>query len=254
MTHGSGQTVVMASTRAFRILAVGAMSISACGSGSGEPIARPITIDESNIVADALSQNYAFQGADFRLAAQLPGDTAYVIEGSIDWLDHIGRGRVIASSSIDTPIVEVVWNDFAVAERIPELTTLADSVDREVEWIERPADLDARELDSLLAVITAMAATQRDNPALLRQAGVTWLRTDTIDDIAVDVYQYSEQTRLWLDDEGVLRRFESNNSTNTRPVIVDLSGHRPIEVTLPPPDQLTPVSEVADLYDAVIAR
>ena len=99
-----------------------------------------------------------------------------------------------------------------------------------------------------------MAATQRDNPALLRQAGVTWLRTDTIDDIAVDVYQYSEQTRLWLDDEGVLRRFESNNSTNTRPVIVDLSGHRPIEVTLPPPDQLTPVSEVADLYDAVIAR
>ena len=111
---------------------MGAMSISACGSGSGEPIARPITIDESNIVADALSQNYAFQGADFRLAAQLPGDTAYVIEGSIDWLDHIGRGRVIASSSIDTPIVEVVWNDFAVAERIPELTTLADSVDREV--------------------------------------------------------------------------------------------------------------------------
>lgn len=236
------------------LLAASLIAVSSCSSDGAEPTARPITIDESNLVADALFQNYTFQGADFRLAAQLPGDTTYVIEGSIDWLDHIGRARVTATSGIDAAITEVAWTDIAVAERIPELTTLAGTVNQNVDWVERPADPEGREIDSLLAVITAMATAQRENPALLRQAGVMWLRPDVIGDADVDVYQYSEQTRLWLDEEGVLVRFESNNSTNTRPVIIDLSEHRLVEVVLPAPEALTPVSDIAELYSAIITR
>ncbi len=244
----------MSSMRTVSVLAACMVAFCSCASDTAEPSARPITIDESNLVADALFQNYTFQGADFRLAAQLPGDTTYVIEGSIDWLDHIGRARVTATSGIDAAITEVAWTDSAVAERIPELTTLAGTVNQNVEWVERPADPEGREIDSLLAVITAMATAQRENPALLRQAGVTWLRPDTIGDANVDVYQYSEQTRLWLDEGGVLVRFESNNSTNSRPVIIDLSNHRLVEVSLPGPDTLTSVTDIAELYSAVITR
>ncbi len=245
----------MAKIRTAGLLLVASlMAVSSCSSEGAEPTARPITIDESNLVADALFQNYTFQGADFRLAAQLPGDVTYVIEGSIDWLDHIGRARVTATSGIDAAITEVAWTDSAVAERIPDLAALAGTVNRTVDWVERPADPEGRELDSLLAVITAMATAQRENPALLRQAGVTWLRPDTIADTSVDVYQYSEQTRLWLDEEGVLVRFESNNSNNTRPVIIDLSDHRLVEVALPAPDTLTPVSDVSELYSAIVGR
>ena len=230
-----------------------ALGAAACGADDPGSSERPITIAEANLVAEALFQNFAFGGADFRLAAQLPGGTSYVIEGSIDWLDHTGRARVTVTNGADAPIVEVVWTEIGVAERIPALTELAATLGQNVVWVERPADPEGRELDSLLAVITAMATDQRENPTLLRQAGVSFLRTDNIADSDVDVYQYSEQTRLWLDDDGLLLRFESNNSTDSRPVIIDLEAHRTVEIELPPVEALTPITAVTELYDATLS-
>jgi hypothetical protein len=112
------------------------------------------------------------------------------------------------------------------------------------------ADPEQRTLDSLVAVVAALASESRENPLLLQQNGIQLERRDTLGTTRVEVFLYGDRTRIWVE-EGTpnLVRFEGNNSTGDRPVIVDLVRPGPRELALPAGSVVLDESELEAHFD-----
>ncbi|WP_114561129.1 hypothetical protein [Desertihabitans aurantiacus] len=73
--------------------------------------------------------------------------------------------------------------------------------------------------DTALAMVLQLGADRPDNPLLLAQSDARWLRTDQVDDVAVDVVtgptpegapdQAGSRLRYWVDQRGNLLRLEA---------------------------------------------
>ena len=121
-------------------------------------------------------------------------------------------------------------------------------------WVVRDPDPAGRQLDQALALVTGLASEQRDNPLLLDQSGDSgFVRTDTLRGTDVVVLRY-EVTTYWLaTDDGRMVRFESDNSSGTRPAVFDVLSFEQVTIDGPPVDQVTDVAEIADVYAAAVA-
>jgi hypothetical protein len=202
-----------------------------------------------------LFDNYEAGGAEFQLAIQIgPGETIN-LQGEIDWTTHRGHA-LVAGRGTEEGIQEVYWDDEAVLERRAGLTTLLAQTGLEsVAFVARPVDLERRDLDQTLALVTGLASEQRDNPLLIAQTdGSGFLRADTLRDAEVSVLRYGPLTTYWLaEDDGRMLRFEGNNTPGTRPVVIDLLALGARTIAGPPANQVVDVSEVQELYDAAVA-
>jgi hypothetical protein len=230
-------------------------SLVACG-GSDTPVGeRAVTSEEAARMAEALFTNYDVGGADFELNGQMTDGSRAFMTGTIDWKTHSGHAQVQLSEPPDAAVTEVYWTADAVLERVPALSALAAQLgQRAAEFYVRAPDVEGRNLDSLIQLITSLGAEQRDNAVLIsQQPGTAWLRSDTMPstDAPVDVLRYGDRTTYWLEAGGVtLLRFEGNNSDGTRPVLVDLRGHGPRTIEFPPAADVAETSQLLELYEA----
>ena len=251
--HVTGRTSSLF-TRRVAFAVVAAVAIAACGSNDGaggEP--RPLERDEANRLANALFANYEQQGATFSYRGQV-GDGTLILDGEIDFVGHQGRATV-TGDGVESAVVEVVWSDAQVIERIPALATeLAGDGSEPVEWIVREPRIDQRALDDAIAVITGLASERRDNPQLIvQEPGSAFLRRQEFRQTEVEVLRFGERTSYWLSiDTGELVRFEGNNSTGTRPRVIDLSDRGQRSITAPPSSQVVDVRDVEDAYQRVL--
>ena len=232
------------------MVGAGAVLLAACGGsddGGLESGERPLGRDEANRLADALFDNFDQGGASFTYTGQIGSDTL-VMRGDIDFVTHQGRAAVEATGP-ESAIVEVVWSDGEVIERIPALADLmADSGRPPVEWVLRPPAIDERELDTAIALVIALASEQRDNPQLIQQLpGSAFVRRQMFRGREVEILRYGDITTYWLDVEtSDMVRFEANNRSGTRPRLIDLVDRGDRQISAPSPDVVTSVAIIGD--------
>jgi hypothetical protein len=226
-----------------------AVALSGCG---GDPLPRVITDDEADRLSEVFFNNYDNGGARFTLNVLLPDGSTVTMDGEVDFAGDAGLATVMADG-VDSPVTEFGWGTDVVVERIPALTELtASTATGRVDYVSRLADPENATLDSLAAVVAALGAEVRENPLLLQQNGVQLERLDTLRDKDVEVYLYGERTRVWVEaGTATLMRFEGNNDSGTRPIIVDLYEPGPRQIALPEGAVVVDMGEVQELYDAL---
>ena len=195
---------------------------------------RPITEDEADLLSEVFFTNYENGGSDFTLNALLPDGSTVVMTGEVDFVGGAGIADVSATGP-DAAVTEIAWGGDQVLERMPEVSAISEAAGQgPIDYVAHTADPEQRTLDSLIAVVAALASESRENPLLLQQNGVQLERHDTLANTPVDVFLYGDRTRLWVESgTSTLKRFEGNNTQGTRPVIVDLSDPGTRELKLP---------------------
>lgn len=230
-------------------------SLAACG-GDGDAAdgARPLTRDEWSLLAGTHFQNHDRGGATFQLAVQVGEGATINLQGRIDWREHLGYAQV-SGRGVETGVREVYWSDDAVLEARDDLAPLlAQAGVSAGPWVVREPDPAGRQLDQALALVTGLASEQRDNPQVLQQqAESAFVRDDTLRDVDVVVLRYDRLTYWLAADDGRMVRFESNNSSGTRPTVFDVLSFEEVMIEGPPVDQVTDVAEIAEIYAAAAA-
>ena len=242
--------------RAAAVVLAALVVPAGCG-GDDEPgsTERPLTDAEAAMLANVLFADLDAGGAEFTVAVQVGTGATINLQGEIDWTTHRGYAQVSARG-VETGVREVYWSDDAVLEARDDLAPLLERAGlAATPWVVRDPDPVGRQLDQVLAVVTGLAATQRDNPLLVAQEpGSAYLRDDTVRGIDAVVLRWGTRGTFWLDaDDGRLLRFEGDNATRTRPVVVDLVAVRSVTIDGPPAELVTDVADIDDVYAAALA-
>ena len=223
-----------------------ALGLTACTTPSGP---RPITEEEADRLSEVLYTSFQDGGASFTFSSLSQDGTTTQMRGDIDFAGHAGLAEIV-STGPDAKVTGVAWYNDTVLEYIPALVTLAEQEGRApFRWVARAADTDKYRLDVELSILRALASDVRENPQLLRQNGATWQRDDALDGVDVEVFQYGDATRFWVEkDTTRLLRFEGNNASGNNPVIIDFSDPGVRTIDLPTLDETVAIQDVAELY------
>lgn len=228
---------------------------AACGGSdpSGLNQSRPLERDEANRLADALFSNFEQQGASFTYSGQV-GNGTLLLDGEVDFVRHRGHATV-SGTGVEAAVVEVVWSDTQVIERVPTLAAELVATGAEpAMWVVREPRIGQRELDDAIAVITGLASERRDNPQLiLQEPGSAFLRVQELRGVDVEVLRFGQRTSYWLAvGSGEMLRFEGNNSSGTRRRIIDLSAPGQRSIDAPPGELIVDVTVAGGAYDRAI--
>ena len=195
-------------------LALVPMLLAAC---TQTPEPHALTDAESERLAVARFRN--FDAGVRTIEVQLPESSAGTITltGWFDWASGAGYAAV---TNEDGSLGLVWWSESTIATREqpvdePLLPIPADG------WASGPLDPANSPFTNILSVVGALGSDRPENPLLLRQSDAAWLRTDSIGDIAVDVFtgpsgstgdessgEPETAPRYWLDDTGLMHRVE----------------------------------------------
>jgi hypothetical protein len=222
------------------------LALAACATPSGP---RPITEDEADRLSEVLYTSFQDGGASFTYSSLWQDGTTTEMRGDIDFAGHAGLAEFV-STGPDAKVSGIAWFEDTVLEYIPTLVDLAKPQDLPVfRWVARPVDTEKYRVDAQLGILRALASDVQENPQLLRQNGVTWLRDDTLNGVDVEVFQYGASTRFWVQ-KGTTRllRFEGNNSDGNNPVIIDFTDPGIRAIDLPTLDETVAIQDVAELY------
>jgi hypothetical protein len=201
------------------------LGIAACsGDAAVDDAPRPITREEANVLSRVLVANHDAGTAAIVVNATTDGGEAFAIEGAYDWSRHLGVATLTTGGSAS----DIEWS-------LTDVATRSSGED----WVVRPAAPDQFP-DLLLGLVTALSATQAENPLLLLQRDdVTFVRADELRAQAVDVYAIGGQ-RYWIGaDDGALTRVETPLGS-TGSAVVDLTDVGSANV--PAPEAVVPNS------------
>ncbi|MCM3778755.1 hypothetical protein [Microbacterium hydrocarbonoxydans] len=186
---------------------------------------RPLRVEEADRLA--IARFLAFQDGctEFRTLVEAEG-VEVSLRGRVD--HRSGVGLASATADGDTAVVMwdadtlVGWPDAGGAEFPTAPPAEAGGA--------RPLDPSASAVDTVLLLLTSLAADRPDNAQLLRQSDARWLRADEVAGEPVDVFAgpsdpdhpetADTQTRYWVDAEGRVVRFEAGLASQT--VVIDL--------------------------------
>lgn len=176
---------------------------------------RGLSAEQAELLAGARFANYDKGRARFEAQVPLPDGSTGTLAGDVDWRRHVGRAVLSGRT-------EVVWGPEKIQVR--PLSAAAPPVVRR-------ADPEASPLDRALLMILQLGATRPENPQLLIQNQATWIRSDRVAEVPVQVFRGPatrdtapghQRTYYWLDADGLLRRFEARLSDSAPPLTVDL--------------------------------
>ncbi len=219
------------------------------GGDADQPQSSPLTDEQAGRLANVLFDNLDSKGATFQANARSADGSTINLVGEIDWVDHRGHAGVTASG-VEVDLVEIFWSEAEVLERRPGLNAqLLDSENVDTDFIARPA-AGSRALDRLLAIVTALAGPQRDNPLLIKQEpGSIYLRADELRGRNVDVMRYGEHNVYWIDRQtGFLLRLEDLGLQNGQPFVIDIISRGPQTIVGPAAAVVVPAAELGTLY------
>lgn len=183
------------------LLAALLLLVSACTAEPGV-----VSAEQAEVLAQVRSRGYEEGGAAF--VANASGGVR--MEGVVDWRTHTATATLQDRTRL-------AWT----------LRSLA--VSRGAAWQVRALAPDAEPMDRLLLMVLNLASDRPENPQLLRRNQAHWMRSDTRDGIAVDVYRGPRpgHTFYWVSADGLLRRFEAELT------VLDFSGFGRKSVILP---------------------
>lgn len=212
------------------LAAVFAFTGCATGSANEPDAARPVTTEESQLLAIARFNNFDLGNRGFTTEIQEQG-VELRLQGWANYTDHVGYASVTG----DFPAQSLIWTaaDIGVMEQEPDssgypplpMPSLADPA-----LVTAALDPTASRLDALALAITSLGSDRPDNPLLLQQSGALWLRTDRIGEEAVTVFaappsdeprdaslpplnEDESSLRLWVNEDGLMLRAEARIGT-----------------------------------------
>ncbi|MGV8883434.1 MAG: hypothetical protein ACOH19_14890 [Rhodoglobus sp.] len=206
---------------------VAAVLLLLAGCASTPPVdgVRPLTTEEAQLLAVARFQNY--DAGVRNVTITVGGSEAMIVDGWIDFVDHVGYGEALDPST-QQPLGVVAWNPESLAawDGTPAAELLPPPADG---WSSGPLDPAGSTLANILFVSLSLGNDRPDNPQLLQESDARWLRADEIngtpaiviagpssDRVASEApIEGSETTRYWIDERGKLLRFESRSASGT---------------------------------------
>jgi hypothetical protein len=198
----------------------------------GLPVnARGVTAEEAAVLARVAQRNLTRGGGTLDLT--VPTMPAANLRGA-GWIDWKDGTAYLSVRDLDNPadvaLMRADREGVAVLQIRPRANARpplpAPTGDRwkYQRWVDRADTSGGLDLDLLVAEALTLAASDRDDPAALRQRA-SWLRADKIGDRAVSVYEIAKpqetgavrrgqaRMRYWIDKAGGLRRIELRTRT-----------------------------------------
>lgn len=202
------------------LVVAGVLVLSSCGDdGAVSPdtvqvgAANPRPPTEAEAQRLAISRVNAYQAGTRSFDGVVMSDDRSVqLRGWIDTADH--WGYALATGADLDPFL-VAWNESVVNAQSftgtePPLPAPADG------WESVALDPEQSHLAAAQVLLVSLAGDRPENPQLLAQSGVRWLREDRIGQTRVDVFSgpvpvdaTASSFRYWVDDDGDLLRLEA---------------------------------------------
>lgn len=225
--------------------------LAACSSSeSSAPATSALSADQANQLANVLFDNFDGGGGTFQVStAGSDGGTVNMV-GEVDWKGHFGHATVSAKGT-EAGVTEVYWSEETVLEQRPELNQVLVAAGRApTSYVARTPDPANRDLDRAIAIVAGLASEQRDNPLLIQQTvGSSFVRTDTLRGVAVDVLRYGTRNLYWVDKAtGALLRFEGNSESGNQPIVIDILQRGAQTIAGPPATDVVGIDLVRDFY------
>lgn len=214
--------------------------LSACSAdGSPHPspssTPRPVTQQEAERLAVARFNTYDEHWVDVVARVPVAGETLS-LTGRADMQAHEAMA-VVKTRDGRWALLQWTQAGKAVVSLPSEPVGLPDPPADG--WQVAPLSLD-QPLDSALAVILDLASDRPENPLLLRQNGARWIRSEHVDDTAVDVFiapgtdeKPNELVRYAVDANGILRRVTAETGS-TVPLTITLTRSKDERIPLIP--------------------
>lgn len=213
--------------------------------------ARPLSQDEADRLAVVRFRDY--QARTVPVDVTYPAQSGAVhLSGDVDFRRELGYVRLSTDGRSDAGSTGLVqFTPSAVAFEAGSFAQLPPDP-QPAGWEVLPmVTTGANPLHTVMRLVLGLGADRPENSSLLRQQGALWLRSDTVDGVAVDVFSGpsgsaaqtalptagppasavadgGSRTRLWVDATGRLRRFEARIGSSTQWTVIDLgTGTRP---------------------------
>jgi len=224
-----------------RLLAL-ALVLAACGTSAPEP--RGLSTTEAERLALVRFTNYTAKNAKFSGSVPSPGGKL-LLTGRIDFVAHLGYAAMRTDGRADLASGGLVqWNLTRMAFHGAPDAVAVDPPPAE-NWQLRALQKTGSELDGALRLLVNLAADRPDNAQLLQQSTARWLRSDTVDGVAVDVLEGPKQDgrpataddarlRYWVDADGGLRRVEARLGDQQEFAVFDFHGVGEPLTVIPP--------------------
>ena len=238
------------------------LSVLSCGSSkpndaSSGPVGKPLTLAQAEVLASVLTKNFDEGGAVFTVTVPASAQTAYSLNGSIDYTKGTAQSTLrVTSEGKDPADSELVWTKQEVLEQIPGLTEAVAAKGRPgVNFVSRPLTTSSPQ-DVVLNLLLGTASQQRENPALIQQGtaqgDTAFLRTDTLRNTPVDVYRFGKKTTYWVGhDDGILMRFEATLAIAPGVTVIDFLEHKPVSIPGPKTSEVVFASEIPDVMKSL---
>lgn len=228
-------------------LLLSALVLVACSSGGddgdGQVSEDGLTFEQAELLGSTLFTNNEQGGADVTITAPLGDGTTLSAGGEVDFAQSEGHlvGEVTDASGT-SPFEAFFRPDQLVLDAESVAAAGGGASVSGAPWVGRSPQ-PSLPLDTVIGLLAALAAEQRDNPALIQQdADSRVLREDEVDGEPVTVFEYGPTTRYWVDGEGVMRRAELTVAGLDQQVVIDLADHGPRPITFPAEDQVDQIS------------
>lgn len=152
---------------------------------AGAVSARPVTADESEVLAVVRFRNFDAGTRSVRATYEDQGHEV----GLQGWFDYATHTGYVTVSTDGVASDAVVWDGARIAIAPAPPAQVPGVPPASVEgWSVAPLDPTASRVGALLAVLARLGADRPENPLLLRQGGALWLRDDEVDGRPVTVF------------------------------------------------------------------
>ncbi len=199
--------------RAPLALALAALMLSGCAGESEQQELSGLTSDQAERLAVTRFRNFdaGTRAIDLLVPQSELGELQ--LTGWFDFEQGVGYGAILNGGTVWWNADTVAIRDTPSAE--PVLPLPADG------WVTYPLEASANPLATALLLVGSLGTDRPENPQLLAQSDALWLRQDTIDGIDVDVFigpsadgatassDSAERARYWVDEAGILIKFET---------------------------------------------
>jgi len=229
------------------VAAAVALALLGCSAEPPAAEARPITTEESQLLATARFRN--FDAGTRTISTTLTdAGTPLEITGWVDYRTEVGYAVLDTQGQFYL----LAWNASMIAAQPLTAAEAEAAVATPPPMPAIGAGFEATTMNAngalhpLLSILISLGNDRPDNPLLLQTGGALWLRTDAIGETAVTVFAGptestdtaattvdpdASDTRYWVDADGLLWRFEVRLGVEW--VTVDFGAASEISFTSP---------------------
>ncbi len=246
----------MKSLLAALLCALTLLGLSSCVEENGErQIGDPITQGEAETLAGLLNRNFLAGGAKFRAVSPYAENTTFTYTGTMDFTTSTGAGTAVTDYSGLQPAEarSLYFNtDELTFGDVPGLTdAMAAKGVPGVNFMRRQIRAGTELIDTIVALLPRLSATEPDNPAAYLERNYTFQGQTTIDGELAALFSFGQAQVAVGVNEKLLLQYVTTLPNSALRVTITLSDHGPQTVEAPPAEQTVSAIDYPDVATAV---